>query len=194
MENVYNEEFFRLSLRSDRLASYKILGKFILRNFDPKSVIDYGCGCGWLIKYLRDNGEGIDVRGVEKFVSEMWKVQKDNIRECIVYGDVTKPLPRMSKVDLSICLEVAEHIKEEYSSMLIHNICQNTNRVVFSAAPPGQGGIGHINEKDFYFWEIKFKERGFVINRERTTDFRKFLHINNAKKWYTNNIAVMERV
>jgi hypothetical protein len=58
---------------------------------------------------------------------------------------------------------VAEHIRESASEIFVESITRHTRAyVLFSAAPPGQGGEHHINEQPEEFWRKKFEERGFV--------------------------------
>ncbi len=60
------------------------------------------------------------------------------------------------KFDLVICIEVIEHLTDDAASRLIRQITSSTNFILFSAAIPGQGGIGHISERLHEYWHNKF--------------------------------------
>jgi hypothetical protein len=48
--------------------------------------------------------------------------------------------------DLTLCLEVGEHLPQNAANILIESLCALSEVIVFSAAIPGQGGQRHINE------------------------------------------------
>ena len=65
--------------------------------------------------------------------------------------------------DLVQSLEVGEHIQESASETFAECLARHARRyILFSAAPPGQGGEYHINEQPYEFWRQKFERRGFV--------------------------------
>ena len=65
--------------------------------------------------------------------------------------------------DLVQSLEVGEHIQESASETFAECLAHHARRyILFSAAPPGQGGEYHINEQPYEFWRQKFERRGFV--------------------------------
>jgi hypothetical protein len=69
------------------------------------------------------------------------------------------------KFDLAMSIEVAEHILPEKSEVLVDNIVNASSKyIIFTAASPGQGGEGHINERERDFWIDLFKKRGFEIS------------------------------
>ena len=59
-------------------------------------------------------------------------------------------------------LEVAEHIPATAADAFVQSLVDHsTGLVLFSAAPPGQGGEFHINERPYDYWREKFRVRGF---------------------------------
>ena len=44
--------------------------------------------------------------------------------------------------------------------------------IVFSAAQPGQGGTGHINEQPPEYWAQRFEGRGYDLDRTQTEALR----------------------
>lgn len=122
---------------------------------DPISVIDIGCGLGeWACgnpKYI-----GVD-HGIPK---KRLLIPEKNYFDI----DLTKgvyPNSDDGKADLAICLEVAEHLPESCANDLISALCTRSDLVLFSAAIPNQGGMGHINEQWQTYWAEKFYSNGF---------------------------------
>jgi hypothetical protein len=77
--------------------------------------------------------------------------------------DLNNPFDLGRQFDLVQSLEVGEHIKESACEGFIESIVRHARRyIVFSAAPPGQGGENHINEQPYEFWRKKFELRGFA--------------------------------
>ena len=76
--------------------------------------------------------------------------------------DLGKELPAQldESFDLAFCLEVAEHLPPYLGDRLVDFLALRAPVVVFTAAPPGQGGIGHVNEQDKAYWIARFERRG----------------------------------
>lgn len=61
--------------------------------------------------------------------------------------------------DLAICLEVAEHLPAEAAEPLVAGLAL-AGMVLFSAATPGQVGVGHINCRPHDYWHGLFEAHG----------------------------------
>jgi len=90
-----------------------------------------------------------------------------HIQPFIEYQDCALlPMGWSGQYDCVISFETAEHIESKVSSIFIHNITQATltsGRILFTAAPPGQQGCGHINCQPAEYWIKLFRNRGFVV-------------------------------
>jgi hypothetical protein len=58
-------------------------------------------------------------------------------------------------------LEVAEHLSPASAPLFVETLVQHASVVMFSAAPPGQGGEYHVNEQPLEYWRALFREHGF---------------------------------
>jgi SAM-dependent methyltransferase len=72
--------------------------------------------------------------------------------------------------ELVLSLEVAEHIPAEHASELIERLARATSKyLVFSAARPGQGGTGHIDEsmhdRDWWIEQFTTANRGTATGK-----------------------------
>jgi hypothetical protein len=121
-------------------------------------------------------------------------VMDKGIKEHVVFRSLKRKINLNRRFDLAMCLEVAEHLEEKYTDLIIENITRHSDLLIFSAATPGQGGWGHVNEQPFEYWEEKLNAVSFYFNRKATAQFRTYLRGKGAKSWYRKNIAVFERV
>jgi hypothetical protein len=120
----------------------------------PETVIDIGCGLGtWAAQWP-------DATGVDGD----WVLRNRLCipRENFIAHDLTQPLAIDQHFDLAVCVEVAEHLPATAARQLVATCCQLASVVVFSAAVPGQGGVGHLNEQWPSYWAKLFKKHGYA--------------------------------
>jgi SAM-dependent methyltransferase len=179
--SVYNADFFEMR-RAGSLRSAAITIPMLLDRFAPRSVVDVGCGTGaWLSVFCKHGVTdvlGIDGPWVNHSILE---IPADSFCEF----DLTQPIVVGRTFDLALCLEVAEHLPAQAASVLVDGLTALAPVVVFSAAIPGQGGKGHINERWPSFWSSFFAARRYVC----LTDLRWRLWAEEAVEyWYRQNI------
>jgi 2-polyprenyl-3-methyl-5-hydroxy-6-metoxy-1,4-benzoquinol methylase len=194
IDKELDSTFYEKTLRPDRQQSYKLIAKYIKKQLypDANSVVDYGCGAGWFLHWLKYYGV-TDIYGIEPNKNAK-SVMAIAVQEAVKIRGLTRKITLKRDFDLAMCIEVLEHIDEKHADAAIDNITRHTNKLIFSAATPGQGGWGHINEQPFDYWKKKLKHKGFAYKQLETLTFRAYLNNKKAKKWYCNNIAVFERV
>lgn len=96
--------------------------------------------------------------------------------------------------DLALCLEVAEHVPATWASALVEFLASLTSLVVFSAAPPGQGGQGHVNEQLPDYWISSFCRHGLLYNHTITTRAQEAMRSNGVSApYYIENLLVFRR-
>jgi hypothetical protein len=149
----------------------------------PTSVVDIGTGQGhWLAEFKRS---GVPtVLGIDGD----YVLETDGLlipREAFVSHDLSTALPKLPTFQLALCLEVAEHLPYRRSRSLVQDLTRLAPAVLFSAAIPFQGGVGHINEQWPWFWQALFQEQGFV----QLDPFRKLFWQNSEiGSFYQQNI------
>lgn len=160
---------------------------YIIELFQPKSVIDIGCGIATWLNIFKKYGVqtilGIDGSFVDK---RLLKIQENSFIE----KDLEQSFVLEDKFDLAISLEVAEHISFEKADVFIESICNSADVIVFSAAIPNQGGQNHINEQPPLYWIQKFESRGYKM-----FDVIRPLFWDNKKVdwWYKQNMLVFSK-
>ncbi len=191
--SIYNEEFFtRMRTHESYVNDHRVLADTISAVCKPKYAIDIGCGNGQILHRLETKYK-IKVKGFEgsTCAAKSWD---DTLKGKIVIANCTKDLPDQEKADTVICLEVAEHVPTEASDALVTNLTTLASEyIVFSAAPPGQGGVAHINEQHWTFWQEKFSTRKFYIDEQRTQLFKSLSEKLLRCAWYKKNIVVLRR-
>jgi len=188
-----DEKFYRKTLRKDRQRSYKMMCSYIVKNITPdlSSLVDFGCGVGWFLYYFKKLGID-DIVGVEPNRETLQIVDK-SVKENIKFLDLTKKINLKRRFDLALNIEVVEHINKKYEDIVLKNITRHVDLLIFSAATPGQGGHGHVNEQPFKYWERKLNSFGFFCREDETQKFRQYLKKKKAKKWYVKNISIWKR-
>jgi SAM-dependent methyltransferase len=165
--------------------SARVVVPMVVELTHPSSVLDVGCGRGaWLSVFIAN--------GIEKVVG----LDGDYIKPSTLLfpADRFRPTNLSAKFeippgrfDLATCLEVAEHLPERHSKYLVARLTSAAPQVLFSAAPPGQWGGGHINCKQLAYWRRIFEEFGF-----RTLDpFRPRIRDDRRVAWWYRQNMVM---
>ena len=65
------------------------------------------------------------------------------------------------RFDVAICLEVAEHLPAQAAELLVKSLTMHADKIIFSAACPGQEGQGHINCQWPSYWQALFNKYQF---------------------------------
>lgn len=148
---AYDQRFFD-SIRQGCRSSAAALVPHLLELYPRKRrIVDVGCGEGHFGKAFGDAGGA--VLGVDG--PEARPIIEHQV------ADLREPLWLDRDFDLALCLEVAEHLPAARAADFVDELCTLAPLVVFSAAVPGQGGTGHLNEQWPGYWAELFRRRGF---------------------------------
>ncbi len=175
---------FYLYLESGSLRSAKVLVPLVLTELSPVSVLDVGCGAGAWLSVYKNHG-----------ITDFWGVDGDYVpaSSLLIPVDHFRSQDVMLKFDLGRrfslvqCLEVGEHLPTDSSRALVQNLTIHGDRILFSAATPGQGGENHINEQTHQFWRLLFAEHGY----KPFDFFRPMIKGNRSvESWYRHNVVL----
>lgn len=170
------------------IATFRLLGV-------PDSMLDVGCGGGHLVRIAGALGAersiGLDV-SLDRRVSERFS------REVVqlIPTDLRQPVPGLARTyDLTLCLEVAEHLPPESAGAICDTLAKATaGTLLFSAATPGQGGSGHLNEQPHEYWRAKLEASGLRFDPETTETLRRaWNEAVTSAWWYPKNLMVFRR-
>jgi SAM-dependent methyltransferase len=169
-------------------AEYEAIADMLAARLTFLSVIDMGCGNGFIIARLAQLGK--KVTGIDGSLHAIAAAPPE-IRPRLMTADLTQPL-RLGHYDLVICSEVAEHLEAHHAAVLVDTICSNSAGLVFfTAATPGQVGHGHVNEQPHDYWIAMFAQRGFRLDAASTSSLRDDLSKRiNMISWFTDNALI----
>ena len=88
-------------------------------------------------------------------------------------ADLRRPLKADEHYDLCLSLEVAEHLEPRFAAQFVRSLVSLSDHVVFSAAYPQQGGLGHVNEQPKAYWVALFEAEGYCCSCEHVSRVRK---------------------
>jgi SAM-dependent methyltransferase len=158
MQHTYDSAFMAYAAESSATAARLVTQRLQpLLTFD--SVLDIGCAyCTWL-KHWHDQGVAT-VFGVDGEYVDQSRIEVDPA--CFKASDLSKALNLGRRYDLVMSLEVGEHIPPQCATTFADTIASHAARcILFSAAPPGQGGEYHVNEQPYEYWRRQFARHGF---------------------------------
>ena len=185
-EARYDRAFYERH-RSGSGSSAEVVVPLVVEWVRPRSVVDVGCGTGtWLAAFQRRGVE--DVLGVDgsPVPSDLLQIPPDRFR----VRDLSRPLDLGRTFDVALCLEVAEHLPASAASTLVASLTALAPVVLFSAAIPHQGGVGHVNEEWPRAWAERFAAAGFAWAdpiRPRIWDDP------GVEPWYAQNALLFHR-
>lgn len=156
----------------------------LLELFQPRSVVDVGCGTGIWLSMFQKHGVA-DVHGVDGPYNSVESLRIDKSRFSPV--DLEKPFSLERLFDCAVSLEVAEHVSAAHADQFVECLTRLAPVVVFSAAIPFQGGFGHINEQWPDYWAERFGRYGYLpVDAIR----RRIWHEKNVC-WYTKQNTLL---
>ncbi len=179
--------FHRAALRNAPMLAGAVLGEFPA----AKSIADVGCGSGgYAAEFLRRNRK---VVACERSPRGRKYAQKQGL-DCQFF-DLAFPDIKVTglPVDLAYSLEVAEHIPAALSDAFVEFLTKASDNVVLTAAPPGQGGQGHINEQPQSYWITKFESRKFKHDVAASARIAESLRSAGAAGYLGVNMMVFKR-
>jgi SAM-dependent methyltransferase len=180
---TYDDAFYE-TLDAEVSRSAATVVPIVVDLMPPASVLDVGCGRGtWLSVFGR---LGVaDLVGVDG--SHVAPGDLEIPPASVLAHDLTRPLRLGRRFDLVVSLEVAEHLDASAASEFVGSLVAHGAAVLFSAAVPGQGGAGHVNEQWPSYWAERFAEHGYVpvdaVRPKIWTDSR-------VAYWYAQNMLL----
>lgn len=180
--NVYRSGFFQLQNSTSARSASRIV-PFVTDLIAPKSVLDVGCGSGaWSRAFLENN------------VPSLRAIDGDYARSSLLIDDAHFTSVNLANFDgnlgtfdLVACIEVAEHLDADRATGFVQLLCKHSPAVLFSAAPPGQGGTHHVNEQPLSYWVEHFAKCGY-----RLFDIIRpaFWHDDTVQWWHLQNMVI----
>jgi glycosyltransferase involved in cell wall biosynthesis/SAM-dependent methyltransferase len=191
LNNLYRKGWYEV----DKINYYQIeqeelpfatrLAKWISNNLGVKNAIDIGCGPGIYVNELRNNS--IDAIGYD--IDERVKDKLHLVQKSIF--DIQE-----EQTELVLCLEVAEHIESNMNEKIAENITKLLlpgGTLIWSAAHPGQDGVGHINCQPKEYWIDQFEKQGLRRDIETENSLLSYITSGYHMGWFNLNGLVFKK-
>lgn len=183
---MYDREFHK-SIENDEYPQAVRVGEYISTYLKPDSFIDFGCSTGLYLREVQLKLPNISTVGFE------FSQEAVNAALCknIYKTDLTEEVQIIKTPNtLGLCLEVLEHIEDHHWKQVLQNMATSCDRIIFSAAVPGQGGVGHINCRPKIDWIKRFHSLGWVVDLDATKHLIWFMEQGYRMGWFVNNVVI----
>lgn len=153
------------------------------------SFVDVGCGSG---AYAAEaQRRGLHVVGCERSRVGRMIARRQGVH-CKSFDLSREPATDVDeRFDLAYCLEVAEHLPEALGLRLVAFLSRIAPVVVFTAAAPGQGGTGHVNEQPKAYWRAAFRRCGMEAAPLLSDTVRAGFESHGVQaRWLIDNVDV----
>lgn len=153
--------------------------------FGGSCVLDVGCGSGRYVAHMRQQGiEAFGVDGSEfivgtPFCSRVDLSEKDALRH-------------LGQFESVLCLEVGEHIPAAFESAFLDSLVGAASEnavIVLSWAVVGQGGTGHVNERQNEYVIGEMGNRGCGFDSEATSHVRAACTL----RWFQGSLMMFNK-
>ncbi len=171
----------------------RALGAWLKAAFHPQSVIDVGCGPGLYLLPFKPEARALGLDGAPAAGGQLAPDEfvREDFRDLL--ADYRPAYGQEPPHDLGLCIEVGEHLPAWCAAPLAAYLCHLARVIVFSAAAPGQGGLGHLNEQPREYWRGLFAAHGYrATEREDVL----LLYLNGAPgilPWLRANTMLLEK-
>lgn len=161
----------------------------IIRHFpEAKRFMDVGSGSGVFAAELERRGGR--VLALENSPHGRKLANQQGVR-CVAFDlNCIPPAVVEESFDLIYCFEVAEHLPADLGDKLVDFIASFHVPVIFTAAPPGQGGTGHINEQLQQYWIDRFARFGLSYDKSLSQTLSREFDFAGASSWFGRNVCV----
>ena len=193
LASIYDRSFFQEYGAANRpyVDACDVIAAEIYRRFQPATVVDWGCGAALHAGALKQRG--VDVIAVDgvRAPADLASPDVD-----IVQADLRTAQPNSltwDSYDLSLCIDVLEHIDEADSVTALNNVLRGAQLAILSCAPPGQGGHHHVNERPRRYWTTRLAQLGWTYDRRETGDMERTFLTQRERlpfSWMYHNLCV----
>jgi len=188
MKNLkaYNSEYYSVRRMGWKEVVYKHLAEGIVRPFNPKSMIDIGCGNGVIKNGFSGVYKGIDGS------SESGRICREKGIDFTLH-DLSEQ-GSFGTYDLAVSIEVAEHIEEKCANNFVHSLCNSSDNIVITAS--NTAGPTHVNCQPKEYWIRKFYACGFQYDEYTTNSIVNELKkvINKPYDYLYSNLMVFRKL
>jgi len=166
--------------------------KILFDYFKPCSVIDFGCANG--LHMVNFKNLGVECYGIEGTLHYR-KYIEENYDGDYAIMDMRLPFDLNKLFDLAICIEVLEHLDQDFESIAVENICRHSGVICITASPVTNARY-HVNGQDKSYWIDIFESTdGFRFCEEETEELQdKFKEMDKSPSWMKEDLMIFRGV
>lgn len=142
------------------------VAKTIIEKINPASVLDAGCGLGFLVENLRKYN--VETYGIDISQDAIQHVE-DTIKSFCWQGSIVDPFPQ--KYGLITCIEVLEHLPKADLEKTIKNLCAHSDDILLSSRPFDYTESIPFNVQPREYWVEQFALNGFYPDLDFDASF-----------------------
>jgi SAM-dependent methyltransferase len=189
---IYNPGIFLWYHRRAVLDAPGVITTFEQQFPGARRIVDIGAGSGAFAAEAQRRGKSVIACEHSRFGRRL--AGRQGVKSVEFDLARTPPATVAQPSDLAYCFEVAEHVPQSYSDNLVQFISRQAPLAVFTAAPPGQGGAGHINERPRDVWISLFAKYDMAYNETLSKAVSQgFVDNGVTSPWLGANVLVFER-
>ena len=189
-DRIYTAEYYRGQEQTSAKSASEISNS-IMHDLRPNSLVDVGCGTGALLQALQD--QGCEAFGLELSEAALDTCKRGRLNVAKFDLESDDP-PSEWRFDVVASLEVGEHLPEKSADRFVALISSLAPNIVFSAAPPGQLGVDHVNLQPPAYWIQKFRDQGFDFLEDLSVLWRERWKQSEAvKPYYHRNLLLFSQ-
>jgi 2-polyprenyl-3-methyl-5-hydroxy-6-metoxy-1,4-benzoquinol methylase len=163
--------------------------------FEPKKVLDMGCGPGFLMYFLHELG--VDVTGID-FSPSVVEMAPPEIKDKILIGGTDEGHVEDQSFDLVICREVFEHLTVLQVRRSVEQFCRASSRFVYATTrfhPEPESLLSFTTQFDVDPSHITLLNKEFLRVLFVLEGFRRRQDLEERMDWGNKNrVLVYERV
>jgi hypothetical protein len=167
--DIYSPKYYQTLVEPYAQRSVPHMAKSMVETFRPQSAIDIGCA-----------EAGLDIARARGLDAHRFNLAADR-------------WTGSERFDIAVSMETAEHLPASAAERYVELLCSLAPVVIFTAAPPGQGGIGHLNEQPREYWTELFKTHGFQSLETAMAAWQPVWRVSGVADFYTRNLMVFQR-
>jgi SAM-dependent methyltransferase len=189
---VYNPLVFGCYQRMAEMNAPGVMGAFAEGFPEARRLVDVGAGSGGYAAEAMRRGWHVAACEHARTGRAMARRQGVDVHPFDLERD--PPSDLVGPFDVAYCFEVAEHVPPPLGDALVRYLARLAPTVAFTAARPGQGGIGHVNEQPRAFWIERFEAAGLAYDARVTELLHAGFLARGVGAWLADNLSVFRRV
>jgi GT2 family glycosyltransferase/glycosyltransferase involved in cell wall biosynthesis/SAM-dependent methyltransferase len=140
------------------IGLFESLADRIIMDIRPASVLDAGCGRGYLLIALRRCG--VEAWGIDNSEASIQNALPESQPYCQI-GSIVETFPH-SHYDLIVCIDVIEHLSPKEAERAVENLCSYSDDILLSCTPVDFFDSAHLNVQPPDYWVGLFSRFGFI--------------------------------